>query len=384
MTEPHSEAVPTPSAPDPSAAATARTPGFDVARAIAILGMVLVNYRLKAEPADESSWLSWSGDQIEGRAAALFVVLAGVGVSLRSRRAREDPGGHLATERRALLSRAGILFGIGLANLHMWEWDILHFYGVYLVAAALFLRARGWILWAGVGVFIAAASFLQARYDYATDIDVWSLKGFFVDLVFSGVHPALPWTAFLLVGMWLGRLDLKDPKIRRRLLFWSIAVASLGELADTVGQHVPSLVGLDDESGMWLYSFPRPPGPGFVATATAISIAVICIAVGATEKRPSARWVLALTVTGQLAFTLYILHAVAILIPLQHELLYGASLRIVYAYALAFYVVGIALSIWWRNRWEYGPLEGLIRQVAGRSARTPWGGERLGNIKPPE
>jgi len=34
-----------------NAVATSRTPGFDVARALAILGMVLVNYKGKLDPA---------------------------------------------------------------------------------------------------------------------------------------------------------------------------------------------------------------------------------------------------------------------------------------------------------------------------------------------
>lgn len=89
-----------PSAP---AVATARTPGYDVARALAILGMVLVNYKLRTDAEERAiGWPLWLANLLDGRAAALFVVLAGLGISLRSRRAREKPAEHLGFERGAL------------------------------------------------------------------------------------------------------------------------------------------------------------------------------------------------------------------------------------------------------------------------------------------
>ena len=111
-----------------------RTPGFDVARALALLGMVMVNFRGKMHAHHHGiEALVWLGDRIEGKAGALFVVLAGVGVSLRAHRGLDFERTRI--ERRALLERAAILMSLGLLLMHLWPWDILHFYGVYLLLA---------------------------------------------------------------------------------------------------------------------------------------------------------------------------------------------------------------------------------------------------------
>src|SRR4051794_24517828 len=81
-----------------------RVVGFDVARALAILGMVVVHFSL-VMAADRSGpgWLSVAVGFLDGRAAAVFVVLAGVGITLASRRAVSHTDPHvLARSRRVL------------------------------------------------------------------------------------------------------------------------------------------------------------------------------------------------------------------------------------------------------------------------------------------
>ena len=116
-----------------------------------------------------------------------------------------------------------------------------------------------------------------------------------------------------------------------------------------------------------------------MVTATAVAVAVICLCVAITEPRPRSRWVVALTATGQLAFTLYIAHTIAIEVPLSHGLMEEATIGETALYALTFYGVAVAASVWWRRRFRYGPLEGFIRQVTERSGPAPWGGELAGD-----
>src|SRR5437763_250264 len=68
----------------PGGPPAARIQGYDVARALAILGMVVVHFGLVvAGPATKSGWLAALLRFLDGRAAALFVALAGVGLTLR-------------------------------------------------------------------------------------------------------------------------------------------------------------------------------------------------------------------------------------------------------------------------------------------------------------
>ena len=121
-----------------------RIEGYDVARALAVFGMVLVNYKstMGSEylgPEKLVGILSF----LDGRAAALFVVLAGIGISLLTRQARETGDvAALTTHRRTLLSRAFFFFVVGLVYWPIWPADILHFYGAYIALSVVFLGAR--------------------------------------------------------------------------------------------------------------------------------------------------------------------------------------------------------------------------------------------------
>jgi uncharacterized membrane protein YeiB len=64
--------------------------GYDLARALAIFGMVVVNFKIvMGAEQNGPPWLTQLVGLLEGRAAATFVVLAGVGLSLLSRNSRD-------------------------------------------------------------------------------------------------------------------------------------------------------------------------------------------------------------------------------------------------------------------------------------------------------
>ncbi|MEL6625785.1 MAG: heparan-alpha-glucosaminide N-acetyltransferase domain-containing protein, partial [Bacteroidota bacterium] len=60
---------------------TKRIIGIDVARALAVIGMIIVNFKVVLGEKGES-WLKPFANVFFGKAAALFVVLAGVGLAL--------------------------------------------------------------------------------------------------------------------------------------------------------------------------------------------------------------------------------------------------------------------------------------------------------------
>ena len=104
-----------------AAAATDRLLGYDVARATAIVGMVLINFPIFLASLDGEAGrpLAWIANLHFGRAAALFVTLAGVGVTLMSR------GANPWHVRRTLFLRALFLFALGNLLILVWDIDIL-------------------------------------------------------------------------------------------------------------------------------------------------------------------------------------------------------------------------------------------------------------------
>jgi uncharacterized protein len=354
-----------------------RIEGFDLARALAFLGMVFVNFRVALATEEGSPrWLTWLDTRLDGRASATFVILAGVGLSLLSRRARETGDtAAMAGVRRTLFRRAAFLFVVGLLYWSIWPADILHYYGIFLAVGALLLNAPDRRLLGLASILVVLFAFLlvlgvdyNAGWDWRTLTyrDFWTPRGFVRNLIFNGFHPVVPWLAFLVLGMWLGRRDLRTPEVWRRLLLAGFVVAVAAETASRllVAVAIPRL-GAEDAVAVF-GTAPMPPMPLYMLAASGTSIVVIVLCVRMAERFAGARWLAPLVATGQLALTLYVAHVVIGLAPLE-ELGLGHGRRSVafsVVWGAAFCVGAVWFSHLWRSRFARGPLEMVMRRLA--------------------
>ena len=108
---------------------SSRIIGYDVARALAILGMVIVNFKtVMYDKISGADWLGGFVNLFEGRAASTFVILAGVGMTLMSKRAiAENDIPKIKQIQNTLFKRSLFLFIVGLMYTPIWPADILHF-----------------------------------------------------------------------------------------------------------------------------------------------------------------------------------------------------------------------------------------------------------------
>ncbi|CAM2070720.1 DUF1624 domain-containing protein [Sulfidibacter corallicola] len=364
----------------PSRPAKRRIEGYDVARALAVLGMILVNYKvvLVAQGSNACVWLTGFASLFEGRAAATFVILAGVGMSLMTARARasREPT-DLGRARITLLRRALFLFVGGMLYTPLWPADILHFYGLYMTLGVLLIRASSATLFAAITALSLSFAILLFPLDYFGDWDwttltyqnFWTAKGLFKHLFFNGFHPVIPWAAFLLYGIWLGRQDLLDAALRRRIMLVGALVAVVVEggslvLVRTFGK---GLSGVELELVQALLGTEIiPPMPFYLLAASGTATVVICLSVWLGERFPQALWKRALVHTGQLALTLYVAHVV-IGMGAQEELgLIGqGTIFDAFWWTLGFFAVAVVASHLWRLRFKRGPVEALMRKIAG-------------------
>lgn len=370
--------------------------GYDVARALAVFGMVVVNFKI-ATGADKAGphWLLDLAGLLEGRAAATFVVLAGVGLSLMSQRARvAGDAALLARNRRDLLKRALFLFAVGLLYTPLWTADILHFYGVYITVGALLLAASNrrllWLAGGFSGTFVALLLMLDYEQGWNWETleysGLWTPQGMVRHLFFNGFHPVFPWTAFLLIGMVIGRLDLRDAKARRHLLIIGLAVALISEAASRLLIRVFSR-GADPAEREIVHAVfgtaPMPPMPLYVLAGAGTAAAVIAICVTITERArgnvaPEARsndgapeahsrntvWLRPLVATGQLALTLYVAHVIVGMGTLEAlGRLGNQSPTFAIGSAAVFCVAAVAFADLWRRHFRRGPVEWLMRRV---------------------
>lgn len=356
---------------------TTRLLGIDIARSFAILGMVMVNYAVVMAPLDGpvGTPLAYIEQFVQGKAAALFVVLAGVGASLGSRRAR----GGTATDRYAarieLRRRALFLYVVGWIFFFVWPADILHFYGIYLFVGSYFLFSSTRILVWASGLFAAGGLIHLATVDYFSNWNldtldyenIFGLEGFLRSQLLNGFHPAIPWLAFYLAGIWLGRQDLHNLAVRRKILRASLLIFLVGLIVGWIGGEPATLTNPNPGAGFLLVPSILPPTPMYLVVGTAGAFAAItaCLGWGDRIAAKDQTRIHPLVATGQLALTLYIAHVLPGLVIIEiFTPLTGKSVEFAVIGAIVFFAISVPLATMWRTHHQRGPLEALMRRIA--------------------
>jgi len=148
-----------------------RIKGIDLARALAVIGMIIVNFKVVLGN-EGLQWVKSLAGFFDGKAAATFVVLAGVGLALMTNSAiQQNDLEKLRIARMRIAKRALFLFIIGLSYSTLWPADILHFYGVYMVIVIILLQRNGKVLIGSAGGLIFLFPLLIYFWDYETSWD---------------------------------------------------------------------------------------------------------------------------------------------------------------------------------------------------------------------
>ena len=103
-----------------------RLEGLDLARYVAFVGMVIVNFKIAMGAESGEGMLNLLTTALEGRAAATFVVLAGIGLGLAGLKGLDQTIS-------VTIKRALFLLVIGLLNMTIFDADILHYYAFYFL-----------------------------------------------------------------------------------------------------------------------------------------------------------------------------------------------------------------------------------------------------------
>ncbi len=352
-----------------------RIHGYDMARALAVFGMVIVNFKTVMHASKNSDvwWLSIF-NVLDGRASAVFVILAGVGITLLTHSARlAADKDQLRQERNVLLRRAVFLFITGLLYITIWPADILHYYGVYIgIAAFLLAASTRKLLFVAVAIG-AAFPVIFSLVDYSTSwnwttffyADFWSLNGFTRNLFFNGFHPVFPWAAFLIIGMALGRLPMGNAQLRRKVFWLGLGSTIAIETLAFALRGLALRQGYSVEFVQYLFSTtPMPPLPLYFLSATSSAFAAIALCVQIGESWKESHWIRPLIATGRMALTLYVAHIVIGMGILEAlGLLTNQPLSMAVGSALIFCLSAVVFSYYWMAHFKLGPLEWLMRKV---------------------
>lgn len=355
--------------------------GYDVARALAIISMVFVNYRLALVSPDyhDRHWFLWLTELFPCREATMFVILAGIGTSLAAWRTTQDGRRELVLGARwRLVKRALVLLALGCLNSLVWNADILRFFSLYMLVGAIFLFSSTRIIGWAIGLFAVAFPLLSAvmsydagwRFETMDYLQYWTFPGVLKGFFFNGHHPLIPWMSFYLTGVYLGRLDLvRDTGLRHRAMLVSASIAVTAEVVSLAllkwlhlaFPEVP-LTDLEALTGRQ----PFPPMPLFVLQAGATAVFVIALCIEVTSRIEYADWLTPLICMGEVSLTVYVAHAwigLGILVPTgtieNSTPLFAASA------AGVFLSAATVFTVIWKRSFRKGPVEWLLRRLAG-------------------
>ena len=324
--------------------------------------MVIVNFDIVMVTSTTDK--SGIAELFQGRAAALFIVLAGLGLGLSSRRALFND-----TLSRTF-RRSMFLLCLGLINMLVFDADIIHYYAFYFIFGVWFLRAGNGLLWlvtlalplVFVSLILTLDYDLGWNWETYTYSGFWSPEGAIRNLFFNGWHPIFPWLSFFILGIWLSRLDLENRVNQIRLVFFGGAIAIASSVLSTL--IMMPLKTLDAELAIFASTAPIPPMPLYMVTggATACYIIGLCLLVAPSLQKWEILDILA--PAGRMTLSLYIAHILIGMGTLEALGLIGEQSAGQALFASTVFLVTTTLLAWlWSKSFKRGPLETLMRWV---------------------
>jgi uncharacterized protein len=351
--------------------------GFDLARAYAIFGMFIVNFNFCFGDLRDQSDFGRFLSIFPGNSTAIFIILAGMGVSLMTNRA-EYSIIEKAKLKSIILKRSWFLVGMGLLLYSWWPGDILHFYGGYMHVAAFLLfvpkRTYLWVAAASILIFHLLLNIIPIdtswnfeTFQYA---DFWTPIGFLRNTLYNGWNSLFPWISYFVLGMWLGRLDWQNKKIQ-------INTFGLGITILVIFETLRFFVKQGAFNDYWSYYIMSEYFPAYIpfmaiTAGFALMVIPICIVIG--ERFSSNKIILWLSKTGQMTLSHYIIHItlgmlIFALITGKHytgfleDEMPTSPLNIL-VFASLFFLLSVWFSVIWSKKFKNGPVETLMRKFS--------------------
>ena len=386
-----------------------RLVGIDAARGLALIGMISIHILPAWDPETFAPTAQWT--LFAGRSAALFALLAGVSLAFTSGGRTAHTGRAMNATGAGILVRAGLITALGLAINPLIPGataeeipaiNILIYYGAFFVLAIPFLSLSAKALFGWAAVFALAAPVLMHATREALSAAA-ALNPGFVDLaaapgatlahlLLTGTYPALPYLAYLLVGLGIGRLNLAGIQVQVGLLLVGLGVAVVAWLAywvlilqaggyDQLMTHTPALTedGIDDiivfgpdpvlpTTTWWWLAIAGPHTNTPLALAMGLGSGAAVLGGFLLLTRRFGSWLLPLSAMGTMTLTLYSAH----LLALSAEVHYDQP------YLWFFLQIGVAalFATAWRRALGQGPLERVVARGAGLTRRLVLTGYR--------
>jgi len=341
--------------------------GLDIARYLAFVGMVLVNFDIVMShgvQSNEGFFNEFIG-QLQGRASATFVVLAGIGLGLSSFKKESQTV-------NTIVKRSIFLLILGLLNMTIFEGDILHYYAFYFLFGVFLLPFgnRALILVIGILnlVFFSMMLFIDYEsgwnFEELTYSGFWTIDGFTRNLLFNGFHPVFPWLGFFLLGMLLSRVLLKKRQVQIKMISWGLIAIIFSEIMSFIlsGYVIPA----DSELQFLFMTNSMPPMPLYFLAASGSALLIIGLCLLVSEKFRESKIYSLIAPAGTQTLTLYVLHIIVGLGFIDAIGFTGTQTSSqAFVAAIIFCILGTIFAFTWSKWFRRGIFESLMRKLTG-------------------
>ncbi len=364
---------------------SSRIESLDVTRAIALFGVVAMNYHayLNGErsmhPAHPSVWerlFNPLSGPLTTRFAATFVMIAGIGVSLFTERARTSGNRSEIRQARLVLLRRGILLYLtGYFVQWIWPGTILFYYGAYfIIAAAIFGLSCKRLIGIGIASMAIAAGLSWWRADQFVHNNptLWlspspnSPRNLVIRTFLDYTHPVFPWIAFFIGGIILGRYIHQFAEIRMRLIFVSIGVMLITHSCNYFFTPTSQTTNSNYIFAKLMSTQPLDRGLLFSLGTLATTFAMFGLISIAVESAPKIALTQFCARAGRMTLSAYLLHVLFFnLVVHQMHWVGPSGLDTALLLSLSFYVVALIFASEWNKRFGTGPAERIYRAFGG-------------------
>lgn len=334
-------------------APTRRLFAIDAARGLALIGMIIVNVGpVASESALQRAWLA-----PYGRASVLFVVVAGISMSLFLRPGQGPRRMLILVWRAGILLAGGLLLGLLPHGVNV----ILPLYGALFLATLVLFWMPSWVLIALGAAFIAIGPliFVGESLDHAGDGSFylrWTAtpSDLVHTLFLTRPYPFVVWVVPFILGLLLGRVDLRSQGAQKMMIWIGLGAAAAGLAASEL---LTAILG-PFESGYGLLLTGTPHGQMPLWLLSSLGSATLALGLllyfwskmGAVS-RP-------LVFAGQIALTLYVLHLVVLAVVRPDG---GFTFLGGVGVSLTLIIVCLIAATLWLGRFAVGPLEWVMR-----------------------
>jgi uncharacterized membrane protein YeiB len=362
-----------------------RISSLDVTRAIALVGVVVMNYHAylntsaafyPARPSFAERIFNPLSGILTTRFAATFVLVAGMGIALLVQSAMRSGNATLIRAAQMKLARRGLfLYAVGAAVQWIWPGTILFYYGAFFLIAAVICTwsNRGLIAVAAISILVSTGLTGWRGYrSFEGDFTQWlsptpnSPRNLLIRTFFDYTHPVFPWITFICAGIILGRNLQRLAQLRKQIMAWSGATLLVTYFIRTFAMPDSLAMRTDYVLQRVLSTNNHDHAVLHVTATLAVALLAFCIVSLITDSREDHQAVAFLARTGQLTLSIYLAHVFIFnLVVNWLDWVRPTGLDTALVLSLAFYLTAVPISSLYFRKFGIGPFERVYRAFGG-------------------